>query len=366
MNRYSYEAPEESLRIAGTHGILPRLSEIKVPRHIPDESEHSRAGRLERPERQGRFHDSAFSRREDLPPQKRPSLAVNTSQTDTRPFTTVSTPNPLKVRKISKTSIPPSKQVFSKNDETTSKPDSVFNHHAGPSIPRKLQLNTSLATRLRLQGKSLLSDSESLEISPMTTSVNGKNVMSTAPISATQTLPSARSGFRGNEGSVTGPAPDSAKSDKPSLDTRSPGPLPANSDAMDVADSPMDSFLDSRNASQSATEASTNGPQMKDSVDKQDVDMLDASAMGNVDVDDYIKKVFPEVFKMDFEKMAAVTIHGRTKTANCFYLYFPEEAGEDFQILEKYLDSHLAIVLSNRKPNDWEKFTKSQSGVALV
>lgn len=56
---------------------------------------------------------------------------------------------------------------------------------------------------------------------------------------------------------------------------------------------------------------------------------------------------------------------GCTKT-NFFYLWFPEYADRELEVLQRFLDNHDVIVLSNRKQDDWEKFIRCSSGVALV
>lgn len=98
----------------------------------------------------------------------------------------------------------------------------------------------------------------------------------------------------------------------------------------------------------------------------QDVQMLDVSNAEDIDLKEWLTTAFLTNYKITYDDIAAVTMHSSIKLANCFYLWFPEDAEGDFQVLEKFLDQHYAIVLSNRKQNDWEKFTKSSSGVALV
>lgn len=98
----------------------------------------------------------------------------------------------------------------------------------------------------------------------------------------------------------------------------------------------------------------------------QDVQMLDVSNAESIDLKEYLTQAFLNNYKITYDDIAAVTSHSNIKHANCFYLWFPEDADADFQVLENFLDRHYAIVLSNRKQNDWEKFTKSSSGVALV
>ncbi|KAF3391800.1 hypothetical protein DPV78_010324 [Talaromyces pinophilus] len=97
----------------------------------------------------------------------------------------------------------------------------------------------------------------------------------------------------------------------------------------------------------------------------QDVQMLDVSNAENIDLKELLTTAFLTNYKITYDDIAAVTSHSSIKLANCFYLWFPEDAEGDFQVLEQFLDQHYAIVLSNRKQNDWEKFTKSSSGVAL-
>lgn len=98
----------------------------------------------------------------------------------------------------------------------------------------------------------------------------------------------------------------------------------------------------------------------------QDVQMIDVGNAENIDLKELLTTAFLTNYKITYDDIAAVTIHSSIRLANCFYLWFPEDAEGDFQVLEKFLDQHYAIVLSNRKQNDWEKFTKSASGVALV
>jgi hypothetical protein len=98
----------------------------------------------------------------------------------------------------------------------------------------------------------------------------------------------------------------------------------------------------------------------------QDVQMVDVGNAEDIDVKEFLTNAFLTNYKITYDDLAAVTSHSSIKLANCFYLWFPEDADGDFQVLERFLDQHYAIVLSNRKQNDWEKFTKSSSGVALV
>ncbi|CRG89768.1 Mediator of DNA damage checkpoint protein 1 [Talaromyces islandicus] len=363
LNRYSYEAPDGSLRIAGVTGLLPRVSQIRARRDAGNASKPGTSSRLERPERQGRFHESAYSRKDDLPSQRRLSQATSpVNRADIQPFSTISTPNPSKVRKTSKAPSPPSNLLSDKNTEKSSNPDT---DDIVPNIPQKLQLNTSMATKTQTPGKPLSTDPESIEISPLTTTVSGRSVVNTRPKPAVQRLPSASSDLGGDERQVTAPTPPhSAKTARSSLDTRYTEPLSTTPDAIDTIDSTTDS-LGSGNISRPATEAVTNEQPMNNAGDRPDMEMPDANPMENVNLDKYLKDAFPQAFKLDFNSIAAVTGYGRIKPTNCFYLHFPEEADADFQILEKYLDSHLAIVLSNRRTNDWERFTMSQSGVAL-
>lgn len=98
----------------------------------------------------------------------------------------------------------------------------------------------------------------------------------------------------------------------------------------------------------------------------QDVQMLDVGNAGNIDLKKLLTHAFLNSYQITYQDIAAVTTHSGIKLTNCFYLWFPESADGDFRVLEEFLDQHYAIVLSNRKQNDWEKFTKSSSGVALV
>lgn len=120
--------------------------------------------------------------------------------------------------------------------------------------------------------------------------------------------------------------------------------------------------LSSENSNEmAAVDNSSNRETSLDTIQEtQDTTMLDVNDPEN------IKLLLQNALKITYEELAAVTTHSGVKPANCFYLWFPEDADVDFQVLENFLDLHFAIVLSNRKQNDWEKFTKSPSGVALV
>ncbi|OKL63753.1 hypothetical protein UA08_00737 [Talaromyces atroroseus] len=147
-------------------------------------------------------------------------------------------------------------------------------------------------------------------------------------------------------------------------------------DAMDISDSSSQSAqdkldhsvietpdLEEPNLSLPIGEASNEISHPQTAEDKQDISMIDVDAGQNIE--GFIKDAFPRAFNIDFKDIAAITSRSSMKLTNCFYLWFPESADGDFQILEQFLESHCAIILSNRKKNDWGKFTKSSTGVAL-
>jgi chromo domain-containing protein 1 len=89
----------------------------------------------------------------------------------------------------------------------------------------------------------------------------------------------------------------------------------------------------------------------------------DSTNPGHIDVD----VLFKDKWNMTFDELAALPSPARPKFASLFYLWFPDEADEQYLLLKHFLDTHRVIVLSNRlSVDDWEKFSKSSGGVVLV
>jgi hypothetical protein len=114
------------------------------------------------------------------------------------------------------------------------------------------------------------------------------------------------------------------------------------------------------------------------SVTTQDVEMVDAPAddsvraPANVSTETEPNKIdldffFKDKWNITFNELAALSGQARSKLAGLFYLWFPDEADHQYQLLKYFLDQHRVIVLSNRlSVDDWEKFCKASDGVVLV
>ncbi|EED21649.1 Chromo domain protein Chp1p, putative [Talaromyces stipitatus ATCC 10500] len=155
---------------------------------------------------------------------------------------------------------------------------------------------------------------------------------------------------------------DSADAHFDAMDTSSDSTPEANEDSIEIITShaPVSNDIDVP----SPAPLTLNEQYSNQGIEEgQDVHMLDISNPENIKV--VLENFFLTNYNITYDNIAAVTSHATVKQANCFYLWFPEDADADFQVLEQFLENHFAIVLSNRKQNDWEKFTKSSSGVAL-
>ncbi|KAH8698343.1 hypothetical protein BGW36DRAFT_426055 [Talaromyces proteolyticus] len=355
LNRYSYTAPDGSLGIAGMAGLLPRPSRTRPAQDIPDEG----VGRLARPERQGRFHESMEPRLEGFLSRRLSSQTIpSPPRLDMKSLSTQPTPSPLKVRKITKTPGPSrsTNTISGIAVKSTPKPSK----DSGLSAPSDRGSDSSKGPPIIIREKTPTDHSNIKENTATTHSVSDKNAISS---SVRLVVRDAVSDIGPLERSAT--EPNRSPNDKQatehtsSLTTFSLQEKPSNASFTDPA---AMEITDDTPPNPDPSKATS---EKKDLENRQDVEMLDADNKENIDSTEYIKKVFPRVFKLDFHNLAAVNTSWRANFTNCFYLYFPEEADGDYQVLEHFLESHFAIVLSNRKPNDWEKFAKSQSGVAL-
>lgn len=70
---------------------------------------------------------------------------------------------------------------------------------------------------------------------------------------------------------------------------------------------------------------------------------------------------------ISFHKLAAVNGSKSKIPAQVFYIWYPESAEEEYQVLLEFLKRHKVVTYSNRLPEDWERFARTVShGVVLV
>lgn len=95
-----------------------------------------------------------------------------------------------------------------------------------------------------------------------------------------------------------------------------------------------------------------------------DVKMTDVSNDSSLPQDVDLDAYFKEHYKITFDELTSVA---GPRKANIFFLWFPDEAHDECQLLKVFLDKHLVVVLSNREGDmGWERFVKNEVGVALV
>ncbi|EEH43475.2 uncharacterized protein PADG_08400 [Paracoccidioides brasiliensis Pb18] len=72
-----------------------------------------------------------------------------------------------------------------------------------------------------------------------------------------------------------------------------------------------------------------------------------------------IKSIFRERFGITYDELSIVNTSHKKRTARSFYLHFPDEVEDEFQLLLHFLKQHDMVVFSNRIEGDWEKFVKT-------
>ncbi|TPX23689.1 hypothetical protein DIZ76_013025 [Coccidioides immitis] len=84
--------------------------------------------------------------------------------------------------------------------------------------------------------------------------------------------------------------------------------------------------------------------------------------LGNKD----IVSIFRERWSITFEELSLVNAPKKDGSARAFYLYFPPEAEEEFQLVLKFLRKYTNAIFSNRLKGDWERFAETvTSGTVL-
>ncbi|EEH37676.2 hypothetical protein PAAG_08094 [Paracoccidioides lutzii Pb01] len=72
-----------------------------------------------------------------------------------------------------------------------------------------------------------------------------------------------------------------------------------------------------------------------------------------------IKSTFRERFGITYDELSIVNTSHKKRTARSFYLHFPDEVEDEFQLVLYFLKQHDMVVFSNRIEGDWEKFVKT-------
>ncbi|WEW56368.1 hypothetical protein PRK78_001811 [Emydomyces testavorans] len=76
------------------------------------------------------------------------------------------------------------------------------------------------------------------------------------------------------------------------------------------------------------------------------------SNLANLD----IVTVFRERWNITFEELSRVNSSKKNTMARVFYLFFPTEAEDEFQLLVMFLKNYTHAIFSNRLEGDWERF----------
>ncbi|PGH06022.1 hypothetical protein GX51_02613 [Blastomyces parvus] len=72
-----------------------------------------------------------------------------------------------------------------------------------------------------------------------------------------------------------------------------------------------------------------------------------------------IVQIFRERFGITYDELSVVNTMKMPPTARSFYLHFPREAEDEFQLVLRFLKHYDMVAFSNRIDGDWEKFAKT-------
>lgn len=87
------------------------------------------------------------------------------------------------------------------------------------------------------------------------------------------------------------------------------------------------------------------------------------AAHGAVD----IESVFRDLFGITYDELSIVNTIKKERAARAFYLHFPLEVEDEFQLVLRFLKRYDMVAFSNRVEGDWEKFVKTATtGTILV
>ncbi|EEP79270.1 predicted protein [Uncinocarpus reesii 1704] len=80
-----------------------------------------------------------------------------------------------------------------------------------------------------------------------------------------------------------------------------------------------------------------------------------------------IVTLFRERWRITFKELSIVNGPKKDSFARAFYLYFPSEAEDEFQLVLMFLRKYTNAIFSNRLKGDWERFAETvDSGTVLV
>ncbi|KAL1970396.1 hypothetical protein VTN77DRAFT_5557 [Rasamsonia byssochlamydoides] len=396
----------ESLRVAGWNGVFSadkfnaaRLKQGKIPR------ETSIPQRPGRPERQGRFDETSKSgmvllaaktplridtspsnkdSRRD-PPEKPAYLDTYSPKDPRRPSVDnprdspmrEKTPYPDRFRRQPSWSVRSDAEVSSPNKDPR-QPSGDLSR--GPPSRRDsggLSPDKEPRTPSSVQSRDLPSRKDSLlslrEPSRVQVLPPDKEQQTPSNVQS-RDLPSRKDSLPSTKESDKEPQPPPSIKSPPHLRGLPPRPPPSvdSSDLASIKDpSQVEGLLpqlptgvSSNNVSSTEGSSPDKEPQpIGDHPKGTDVEMTDIANNASAQADINLDEIFLNQFQITFRELALVS---GLKTANMFFLLFPPEAQVECEILKKFLERHLVIVLSSLHDSlAWEKFSKAEIGVAL-
>ncbi|KAJ9405906.1 hypothetical protein DTO045G8_6417 [Paecilomyces variotii] len=191
--------------------------------------------------------------------------------------------------------------------------------------------------------------SELRRLPTIKTSTASQPVLPTeGPTSATVDTPSGPVTMRGRESS-------------PRQDRQHPRPALT----LDTSESNAKTEELTPGLSQSATRspksigsALTEDPQFNKDTEMKDSVMTDNS----IDLD----AIFSSQYGISFRELASVNGSKSKTPAQVFYVWYPDGAEAEYQVLVEFLKRHKVVIYSNRLPEDWERFARTVShGVVM-
>ncbi|RWQ91849.1 hypothetical protein C8Q69DRAFT_408795 [Paecilomyces variotii] len=95
----------------------------------------------------------------------------------------------------------------------------------------------------------------------------------------------------------------------------------------------------------------------------KDTEMKDSVMTDNsIDLD----AIFSSQYSISFRELASVNGSKSKTPAQVFYVWYPDSAEAEYQVLVEFLKRHKVVIYSNRLPEDWERFARTVShGVVM-
>ncbi|KAL1848092.1 hypothetical protein Plec18170_008267 [Paecilomyces lecythidis] len=94
----------------------------------------------------------------------------------------------------------------------------------------------------------------------------------------------------------------------------------------------------------------------------EDIEMKDVSMAENlIDLDAILSQ-----YDITFRNLATVNGSKSKTLAQVFYIWYPESAEAEYQVLVEFLKRHKVVTYSNRLPEDWERFARTVSHGVVI